>query len=254
MGDGEPRRPRPRWLVLCAALLGLAALLAPGTAAATAGSACGTKGNWFEGYNNASNDVWHWEGTLANITVRKGLVCDADSSSANSSAAWAMIAPTNTTGWAQSGYIRWWGSSIYHFAQHKRNSSSGYTTKLGSIPTTGSTYTYSEVSYFDSTTSNWQIKEMVNSTVLQHTNWDTFANWTEPFEVAWDGETAYRESDVPGLSTAKAHFTNMQVQWFNDDKWYAASNSALYGSVPTSSRWSRSPFSTASQLFDIWTN
>lgn len=246
-------RPGHRWLVVCVAMLSLGALLAPGIAHATAGSYCGTKSNWFDGYANAKNDVWNWEGTLANITVRKGLVCDADSSSANSSSAWAMIAPTNTTGWAQSGYIRWWGSSIYQFAQHKRDSSSGYTTKLGSIPTTGSTYTYSEVSYWNSTAGQWQIKEMVNSTVLQHTNWNTFSYWTEPFEVAWDGETAYRESDVPGLSSSKAHFTNMQVQWFNDDKWYAASNSTLYGRTD-SSRWSRSSFSTANQLFDIWTN
>ncbi len=254
MGDDGPRNRRPRRLVLCATLLGLAALLAPTTANATAGSKCGTKNTngYFDGYRNPGNDVWNWEGTKANITVRKGLVCDADSSSSNTSSAWAMIAPDNTYGWAQSGYIRWWGSSIYHFAQHKRSSSTGYTTKLGSIPTTGSTYTYSEVSYWNSTAGQWQINEMVNSTVIQHTNWNTFTDWHEPLAVEWFGETKYRESDVPGLSTSKAHFTNMQVQWFSDDNWYAASNSALNGTTD-SSRWARSAFSAANQLFDIWT-
>lgn len=237
---------------LCLALaIALAAPMGLATAAHAEVYTCGTHGNLHDGYGNGSNDSNSWEGTSATIVVRHGSVCDTDTSSNNTSSAWTMVNAFNTAGWAQSGYIRWYGSSIYHFAQYRRNSSTAWVTKIGSTAlTAGSSYKYWQQSIYNSSAGQWQIRDNVNSTVLLQTNFNTFSYWNEPFSVQWSGETDYAQSDVPGSSSATAKFSNMQVQRYSDDGWQSGLR-ALGAFTDTSSRYHRS--SVSSNSFSIWT-
>jgi hypothetical protein len=216
---------------------------------------CGTgPKSVFDGYTNASNDPNSYEGTSATIVVRRGAVCDTDTSSGNISIAWTMIASNGGTGgWAQSGYYRWYGSSIYHFAQFRQTTSSKLYTKIGTTAlTAGSAYRYWQQTLYNSTAGQWQIRDNVNSTILLQTNFNTFTAWTTPLSVQFEGETKYAASDVPGSSSAPASFTGMQVQRYSDDQW-TSTLPALYGPATgqTSTRYKRS--SVSNNAFNIWT-
>lgn len=211
---------------------------------------CGTASNYHEDYSSASNAPTSYEGTSATIVVRKGSVCDTVTNNSNTSSAWTMISPSNRTGWAQSGYIRWYGSSIYHFAQYRKNGSTAYVTKIGSTAlATGASYQYWQQSLYNSTAGQWQVRQNVNTTVLLQTNFDTFSSWTQPYLVSWSGETNYTASDVPGTSSAPARFSSMQVQLYSDDSWTSTLPALGVGSQ--SSRYHVSAVS--GNAFNMWT-
>jgi hypothetical protein len=236
-------------------LLWVASVLAAGlTWAAPAAHAeiytCGTKSHFHAGWQDYSNDPNYWEGASGNIVVRRGAVCDTDTSSGNTSSAWTMVLPHNTTGWAQSGYIRWYGSSIYQFAQYKKDTATGYVTKLGATVGAGAPYQYWQQSIWNASAGQWQIRDNYNTTILLQTNFNTFSSWSEPFGVQWEGETQYSQSDVPGTSGATAHFSSMQVQREIDNGWQSGLPTLAHP-TDTSSRYHAS--SISGNAFDLWT-
>jgi hypothetical protein len=204
----------------------------------------------FDGYSDLSNDPNYYEGAAATLVVRRGSTCDTDTSGNNSISAWSMIAAHGGTGgYSQSGYYRAYGTAIYHFAQYRQTATSAYYTKLGAIPTTGSSHLYKQQSVWNAAASQWQIRNWVDSTLLQQTNFDTFNAWAAPFSVQWFGETKYAESDVPGTSASPANFSGMQVQIASNDAW-TSSLPSLAG-YAGSSRYHHSAVS--GNAFTIWT-
>jgi hypothetical protein len=217
---------------------------------------CGTyhASSLFDGYSDASNDPDYWEGVSASIVVRSGSVCDTDTSGNNVSVAWTMVASNaGKGGYAQSGYYRYYGSPLYHFAQYRQTATSKYVTKFSTNTiAAGGTYRYWQQSVYNSAAAQWQIRDNYNTTIILQTNFNTFSAWTLPLSVQFEGETKYAESDIPGTTSAKAHFSSMQVQRFSDNG-FQAGLPALYGPAAgqTSTRYKRS--AVAGNAFDIWT-
>lgn len=141
-------------------------------------------------------------------------------------------------------------TTVRHFAQYRIDPFTDPDTFLGmgSVPL-GSTYGYRNETVWCVAINDWCIEMTVNGVHMKETNFNPFVAWTTPFMTAWDGETTYLESDVPGVSTAKAHFSNMQVQRYTDDLWQT-SLPALFTSSPTSSRYKKTAVS--GNAFDIW--
>lgn len=207
-GAGRSRR----WLILAAALALLPGvqIMAP-FGAGHAGAevfTCGTKGHYFVGKVDATGS--NWLGAAATIGARYGAVCDTDTSSLNTVSAWAMIAPSNRDGWAQSGYIRWYNHCNVVFAQDSPDGKT-WTTWIGTTcqGDTGETNTFTEKHIGGSCTC---VEEMEGSRVLQTTGFDPDIWWATPWRPNYAGEANYKASDMPGNSAAPTVFSNLQFQ------------------------------------------
>lgn len=212
---------------------------------------CGTLGHYFAGYTQHPRDVNEYEGASAQITARPGLVCESNSNGVvNDSSAWSMIAGgfLGVPGYSQSGYLRRYGGSIYHFVEFNRTGSStcysgcsnwGFYfhlfTEDGAL-SSGSKTTYQQ---------NWNtgcacIQNRIGGVVRASTNFNPFSYWARPFSPQWFGEVKYRESDIPGTSPARADFANLRVQRFSDDQFTATLPLLLQGNdngPPPAGRW-----------------
>jgi len=194
---------------------------------------CGTKGNYFDGWGDPYGDGTRI-GAFAYIETEYGAVCDYyDYTSANFTAAWAMISGNadvdiyvsslgeyvDDLGWAQTGFIRWYGSDIHAFSQSSyTDPSTGdlvLSTSYSAVITTGNTKQYSD--YYDSTCSCLQL--LVDTTTFASTSWNPYTYWGTPFSTQYSGEAAYLASDMPGNATTptpftKLHYMNSAGTWY----------------------------------------
>ncbi len=60
----------------------------------------------------------------------------------------------------------------------------------------------------------------VDGNIWQQSWFNPYVQWYYPFFAEFAGETVYQESDVPGYSNKKTHFSNLQYQSGNDDSFY----------------------------------
>src|SRR4051794_21490461 len=113
---GVRRRVTATRAVIAAAVAASTLLIAAAPAQAEVAT-CGTRSanNYHAGYALAGDPSA--EGAYAQIVTEHGAVCDTVTTSANFTNHYAMIASHDLSGWAQAGYLRWYGSSIYFFAQ-----------------------------------------------------------------------------------------------------------------------------------------
>ncbi len=170
-------------------------------------------GSYFDGsYTSTSSVV----GTAADIVNRQGAVCDTDTSQNNVSASWSMIAGNaGSCQYAQAGFVRWYASPDYFFAQD--NDCGGMVdTTFGASPGYGQTHHY--WAQWDSSCSC--IHENVGVTIFQSTPWNPYSVWNEPFSNQWLGETHHLASDMPGNpSVGYNTYTQMQVQQSGSGSW-----------------------------------
>lgn len=209
---------RPHRLRRVAALLAAAAVVLLGTpvAAHAEVTTCGSRatGNYHAGFINPGDPTV--EGDYAILSTRYGAVCDTDTSNNNFTNQYAMIASNNLAGWAQAGYLRWYGSSIVFFAQQ----SSGHTlnTKYGtSALATGSTYFY--YNKWDSTC--LCMENIIERTLYLKSTWNPWTAWTTPFSPQFTGEAAYLASDLSGTASAPTSYTSISGQDAATDAWRA---------------------------------
>lgn len=193
-----------------------ALLLVVPVAARAEVAACGSRaaGNYHAGFVNPGDP--YVEGDYAIIATRYGAVCDSDTTSANFTNHYAMIASNNLAGWAQAGYLRWYGSSTVFFAQQ----SSGHTlnTKYGTTAlAAGSTYFY----YNKWASSCLCIENIIERTLYLKSTWNPWTTWTTPFSPQFTGETAYLSSDLAGTASAPASYTAISGQNSATDAWQA---------------------------------
>jgi hypothetical protein len=180
------------------------------SASAEVHTCTGSSGFYFDGAVAITTNVI---GTSANIVNRLGEVCDTITTSTitksvNTSSGWAMIQGARTCQYAQSGFVRTYGGTDFFFAQDNKCTGAINTT-YGSQPSYGQTHHYWE----EWLTTCGCVRQIVDSTIFQHTPWNPKTKWTKPFASDWLGETHYLASDVPGNPTeGYTTFTKMQVQ------------------------------------------
>jgi hypothetical protein len=240
-----------RFMVVAAFCIVAPFLSVPAVDAALA--TCGVGGNWFDGkdqsvYTNGN----YYEGVSAVITSRIGLVCDSDTSNSNNfSNAWSMIANGESAsgGWVQTGYIRGYGGHIYHFGQVWDGIapfSTHSATRYGaSALASGERHRY----WQQWSSSCYCELAMIDVTQWIKTTWNPFGTWTTPFEMQFEAETRYRESDVPGTPAAPAQWDTMQAQAYSDT--FITMPNVLQQPAPDSTRWAISTQSVTQ--FRVWT-
>jgi hypothetical protein len=189
--------------VACAA----AALVTAAAPASAEVATCGSKAaqNYHAGYLNSGDP--YTEGSYAVISTRHGAVCDTDTSNTNFTSQYAMIASHDLAGWAQAGYLRWYGGSIYFFAQ--QSSGRVLNTKFGTAAVaTGTSYHYYN---------KWQqaclcMENIIERTSYLKSSWNPWTTWATPFSPQFTGEAVYLASDLAGTSTAAANYTAVSGQ------------------------------------------
>jgi hypothetical protein len=225
----------------------MSAILAGHEAALAAQSTCS---------GSAGLDTWSttgetdYEGISANISVRKGLVCDSVGDSTNyTNARVGMYSGGSNPGQAFSGYTRWANlTTIPAKAWYQRDASDSLHQIIDGTfnnLTQGSTYHF-WVQYQNTSS---RLRMNINTHVIAETTWDPFLYWTLGWLQVFGGDARYLQSDVPGLSSAKAHYSSMEVQLLNDT--WTSSFSAPVSSVSTT-RWTHS--SISGNAFDMWTS
>lgn len=232
------------------ALLALPTVASPTPASAqaaipTALPTCGASGNWFAGRNTP---VAATIGTMADVTVRFGALCQSDPRPAyNFSTAWVMLA-AGSGGYSQSGYIRLFAGSTRQFAEYDRDGVGPlpFTRVYGPATSLGTTHSYWV--YYSSACAC--LNNNVDFTTLSATPFDPFAEWSSVFSV-WSSETIYRESDVPGLASQPVNYGDLRVQPFGTSG-YVQNPFGSVISAPTSPRYSVSGIAWNS--FNAWTN
>jgi hypothetical protein len=208
------QKPVRTAVAVAAAAISLVTATAPAAYAEV--PACGSRSasNYHAGYGVAGDSSV--EGDYAIISTRYGAVCDTDTTSGNFTNQYAMIASHNLAGWAQAGYIRWYGSAIVFFAQQ----SSGHTvyTKYGtSAVATGSTNFY--YNKWDATC--LCMENIIGRTLYLKSTWNPYTAWTTPFSPQFTGEAVYLASDLAGTSSAPASYTSVSGQDSGTDAWVA---------------------------------
>jgi hypothetical protein len=204
---------------------------------------CDSYGSKFAGWLNYGA---YYEGVSAELTVRYGAVCDTDQNNNNFSTAWTMLASNaGGGGYVQSGFMRAYGSLIYHFAEQNRDGSS-YTRVYGSPISVGEIHRYWQ--QWDSTCSC--LHSNVDTTRFMNSSFDPFSVWTTPFSEQFVGEVKHVASDMPGVGGGPTKFANISVQDYYNH-WALIPNPFLARTVDRS-RWGANAInSTTTQ---IWTN
>jgi hypothetical protein len=193
-------------------------LLIPASAAQAEVPTCGTASNWFDGYFR-SYSTGAAEGANASIITQYGAVCDTNTSQNNFGAAWAMIAGSaGSDGWVQSGFIRWYNHVTVFFSQISRysnpNNGGQFDTRYGM---SGLTYGSANHYYEKFDTSCACLRSSVNSTLYLSSTFSPYTAWTYPFSPQFFGETAYRQSDMPGNASSPTSFSKLQYQNSSDN-------------------------------------
>jgi len=210
-----PARPRNIIRATVAVLAAAASLLITTPIAAQAEVAtCGSRSpnNYHAGFVNPGDP--NVEGDYAIISTRYGAVCDTDTSANNFTNQYAMIASNNLAGWAQDGYIRWYGSSIVFFAQ--QSSGHSLNTKYGTSGLAlGSTYFY--YNKWDPTC--YCMEDIIGRTLYLKSTWNPWSAWVLPFSPQFTGEATYLASDLAGTASAPANYTSISGQDSWTDAW-----------------------------------
>ncbi len=189
---------------------------------------CGTKGNYFVGYDTNRSET-SLLGTSANLQSKYGTMCT--SGGTHTVSAWTMLhSGEGCCQYAQAGYIRFQNWALNrHFAE-----------SFSLLPETYQQRIYTEVSPTDPTPryktyfTNSRVQMRVNDTVIQTTNFDPTAQWSKPFAAAYRGEASYKQTQMPQLARFDEILNYVNGAWttsvgstqaFNDNPtgWYRGS-------------------------------
>ena len=172
-------------------------------------------GNYFAGYGIPTTQQLHVDGSYAVITTQNGAVCtNGPHDRTNFTSEWSMVSSGNRAGWAQVGYIKWYGSSTYYFGQ--LNSGAHLWTRFGRSPLgIGSAHYY----YNKHVASCRCIYEIIDRTAWMSSTWDPLTAWPQPIVPSFFGEAAFLESNVAGTSSAPTMYTNLGQQSTSTEAW-----------------------------------
>lgn len=229
----------------------LLCLLAPSAGRAN-GLNCGTPGPYDDGYYGNYGQGAS-EGAYGTITVRSSSQCNNAPSGepANRSAASVLIGNGNGDRYAyvQSGFFHTYEGCDQYFAQASLKLGGSFQNHVGACYTfDGSTHSFNE--QYGSGCGCEYAK--IDGNVKITTPWNPFTYWTYPFDREFFGEAEYRESDLPGTSSAPTDFNSMQGQNGKDNNFYSfACNGFLRFTNQNETRWANDYTSCPS--FEIYT-
>jgi len=188
------------------------------TRQADAALSCGGKGNYKIGYG-WSPSYPEFEGAEATTRTKGGLPCFGDGTFANHEGIAFRVANYNLNCWMTSGYRFYNGGTGRRVVGQWTTTDCG--APIGAIgPVTGvgglHTYTVGVRASCQCLVAKWEGGDLIVGSGM---NPDT---WARPSKVAWYGSAAYRESDIPGIDTDKAHFDNMRAERQSDDVWISS--------------------------------
>jgi hypothetical protein len=215
---------------------------------------CTTGGHWFAG-QETSVSIDSFEGISAHLTYRGNNLCTSYLGNDNFATTWSMVFSADRKGWSQTGQLYYFhignnSGCAHHFSQQEENTDSYLpVTMLGTCVSAGEVHQvwkqYIPV--------NGHVRANIDQTVMSETNYVVWTEWTRPLQVTVDGETGYRETDVPGTAGQVSDFTSMQVQRYSDDNW----ESTCYGNAVFYSDTSLTRYSDSQAACDhiqVWTN
>lgn len=175
---------------------------------------CGTFQNLQVGWasNQGATQTNTYEGSAVNLTDRGGYaLCTTDTNPANFSTSWVMIFGGN--GYAQAGTMYRWGySCVKRWAQQAPPGGSFQNFEISGCSTVGETHRYWNQSIYIS--SAWHMRSNIDTTVIRESTFSPFS-WTMPLQVAYDSETYYAQTHVPGTTASPQDYNAMQVQLNN---------------------------------------
>jgi hypothetical protein len=222
---------------------------------------CGVLGHYYDGfYSGGTSPVGNPEGVSAYITIRRGELCDTDTSTSNSNDIWTMLASKNSDGgWLQSGLDRTYGNNAVHFAQATRcYPGCIFYNHFG--PEAPANYGEVHRYWTQYATDFAGYNVNVDQTQFMRPPIDTKTSsfWTiRPWYTQWFAETAYMEDSVPGTATATTHWNQMQIQVYNQEATWSYSVPAMTPLNNNSLAWAESPQvdfgSCTGGCFDVWT-
>jgi hypothetical protein len=186
----------------------LASLLAP--ASAEAATTCsGSRSNYWDLYGTSNPTTM---GSTAIIKTRSPTLCTGGTSTFSN--AWSLITGrflVTGPGWAQTGYVRdtlHSSGALSGFSQEVRLYGLTPVTKYFPGPAQDSTHSYQ--SY---TLSTGYLVLYIDANQVDSTTWKPADNWgSQPWSSQFAGETGHCQTDVPGVLTSKAHFTNVTIK------------------------------------------
>jgi hypothetical protein len=226
---------------------------------ASASGICSSSGKFNDGYfyNPNAFPGYDFEGASGYIVVRDGNLCVPNSGPQNFTNAWVMIASdpsgNSGSGWSQVGFERTAGYNLRWFAQH-----AGRVGNYFDITTRYSTFSVNnQVGVRHTFRVLWNYSCYCIRATIDTTNWlDSKFNpfvdttWTRPFSPQFAGEAGYRESDMPGLSSARTAFSALGAQRYSDDV-LAPLPCIMSGANDNPARWGR--LASSCEAFTIWT-
>lgn len=195
---------------------------------------CNTSGNFYAGFgvfDTSDSYGKTYRGTSAYVTARPNAsICDypliGQSGMSNWAVTWVMIASgddaTLNHGYAQVGYMQRYGGGggTYYYTEYRQGpGSSGFTRRNiqdeGWGPVGDGQNHHLFVQY---SPSKQKIEMNVDATNFANTSFDPFylgypndLRWYFPFDPKWSGETAWLETDMPGLVSRPSHFSDMRM-------------------------------------------
>jgi len=174
---------------------------------------CGTHQNLQVGWrsNGGAAQAHEYEGSSVSMIDRGGYVlCTTDTNpGGNFSTAWVMIFGGN--GLAQAGTMyRWgYGSCVKRWAEQSPPGGVNQDFEIGgcSVPNESHRY-WNQAIYVNSA---WRMRSNIDTTIIHQSSFSPFA-WTSPLHVAYDSETYYAQSHVPGTAANRQDYNALQVQ------------------------------------------
>lgn len=173
------------------------------------------------------------EGASADMRYRYGNICTTDTdSTSNFSTAWTMASSKPGNAYAQSGLMYQYGWPCWrHFAEQRRSPTVLAFRSFLPTPCVANGETHRAwqqvVNLSAPACCDWRIRSNIDSTIMQQSAWNPFANWETPFNAEFAGETTHSNSDIPGYKLGggwppPTAFTFISVQSLHDDNWYSS--------------------------------
>lgn len=252
---------------LIALLFACAYLPLTATPGHSGGSTCQVAGNFLKGY--ISNAGSSYRGAKAEIDGQDPDLCGADSTSASTSTAWAMIQTSaannvNISMYAQVGYGDFgnngpaFGTFYQYTYKCKATSScSGSNTGEGfNANDPGPSYSYR---VYRGGTNNYIKMEAGQAGVQGASQYDPIGDWNSSWKTTFAGETWHTDSDVPGTVGNRVLFDGLRYWNSSSTSWEPILKANLGGTGGISvSRYHRSEVTATSGTqhyhFTLWTD
>lgn len=212
---------------------------------------------WSTNYSYASQPRV-FEGASAQMKYSYGNICTSyPDYHHNFSTAWTMISSGGSVhGWAQSGNILHYGDSCWHhWAEQEENYPAIQPFDVnGACINVGESHRAWQQAVYPG--GQWAMRSNIDTTIFIQSSFDPFSSWAGTWNVSYEGETSFDESDVPGYQQAglppPTNFGLMEVQDFYNDNYYDTCGNAVLAASPAVHRYATD--APACDFTRVWTS